>query len=790
MPGSISSQEAARRLGISSDDIAKLVNQEILRPTQKTPAGYLFATTDIERIASNREPTISDEAAQVGVQIQQEVVYSVSALQRLRRRLMILTGLTAAGLLLSVALVTTMFRLYPSQTSDFFGYYYKFNSGGKDAVFRTGPDDFNMVAAVEPVAANTNTNISLAASLTKPIAAMSLLIVKATDGQQYKQIVEVPSYGSGARGLPGRSGQPGTQGLSGQPGTAGLNGRDGAGGQSGANGRNGANGQNGVNGISVADVATTAGDIVIRDAGNVPARLGAGSAGQVLTINGGVPAWMNSTGLTAEADTLASVTNRGASTDSALTLSSSANDFTLGTLRLNGEVITDLSGSGLAVMGTDLNVAGLTNANLSGSAEISNANLENSSVAIDTIGPLDGGGIVSLGGPGLMLSCATCLTGASNIFYVSPASGSGFTIMPGDTFSLTAGLNVTTAGDGGGSVTIATSQTPAFDTVNGLTIVSNGSNSLSIANGKAFGVNNSLIFNGVDGTAFSLPSSSDTLVGRSSSDVLLNKVIAAGSNTITGLTNSNFSGSAGISNANLANSGLSLTGNTGSGSVSLGGGLTFSGGGITAVTASGSTLTVTTNEADTLASVTARGSSTSTNLTFSGGLTFSGSVTFSGLTNCHTLATNASGVLGCGDTTGDGATFTDTSPATIADNDNTELFNDVSKPRITPTFSSQTILVSVHAKFTGGGNGDTDAAVRIVRNIGSAASCSGGLQVGDDSSAFMTNSTDIQSASNTFLDSPATTSPVYYTVCSSVDSRLGSTPVSNRIDVTLIRIGR
>jgi len=72
-----------------------------------------------------------------------------------------------------------------------------------------------------------------------------------------------------------------------------------------------------------------------------------------------------------------------------------------------------------------------------------------------------------------------------------------------------------------------------------------------------------------------IPTGTDTLVARATSDTLTNKTINASNNTISNITNSNLSGSAGITNANLQYSSITINGTP----TSLGGSITVSGGG-------------------------------------------------------------------------------------------------------------------------------------------------------------------------------------------------------------------
>jgi hypothetical protein len=97
-----------------------------------------------------------------------------------------------------------------------------------------------------------------------------------------------------------------------------------------------------------------------------------------------------------------------------------------------------------------------------------------------------------------------------------------------------------------------TNKTLTSPTITGVTFSSSG----TVFNGSTSGSTTLQASATASGT-LTLPAATDTLTGKATTDTLTNKTIAAGSNTITGLTNTNLSGSAGISNANLANSTIS-----------------------------------------------------------------------------------------------------------------------------------------------------------------------------------------------------------------------------------------
>jgi hypothetical protein len=204
----------------------------------------------------------------------------------------------------------------------------------------------------------------------------------------------------------------------------------------------------------------------------------------------------------------------------------------------------------------------------------------------------------------------------------------------------------------------------------GSTAVSLGSSSTSIAGltsvtfaGSSSGTTQ-VLSTAVAGTSvLTLPAATDTLVGKATTDTLTNKTIAAGSNTISGLTNTNLSGSAGITNANLANSTVTVNGS----SISLGSSATVTanttnaltiGTGLSGTSFNGSSA-VTIAIDSTVATLT--GSQTLTNKTISGSSNTITNVSLtSGVTGTLPVANGGTGVTS---STGSGANVLGTAPS-------------------------------------------------------------------------------------------------------------------------------
>ena len=211
--------------------------------------------------------------------------------------------------------------------------------------------------------------------------------------------------------------------------------------------------------------------------------------------------------------------------------------------------------NGLVVTG-DLTINGTTTTINATTITVDDKNIELGSVASPTDVTADGGGITLKGATDKSITWSS----------IGWNSSEDFNLVTGKVYEIngTSVLSSTTLGSGvtGSSLTsvgtIGTGvwQGTLIGSTYGGTGVNNGANTLTMAGSVTHAGAFTQTFTATAATTLTLPTTG-TLATLAGAETLTNKTIAAGSNTISGLTNSNLSGTAGITNANLANSTIS-----------------------------------------------------------------------------------------------------------------------------------------------------------------------------------------------------------------------------------------
>jgi hypothetical protein len=304
--------QVAKKLNLSTKEVYELVKQGIIHPTLKKQ-GMVFKRDEIDVIRANRGLTIAQEASLINTRMEQEAFSTVSLLQNIARGFMYALVSIASILIVLTGVIAYLFKTYPVETSNFFGFYYDYNSKNEPVFIQQEPqiEGSNSVlgittsftatesaiitatesATISAIPIPTPIKTSFVANLLRPVASISLLLVKATDEKQYQQIIKIPA---GLPGVPGSQGLQGKDGKDGKDGAPGIKGDTGAAGETGEAGKQGETGSSGAPGSaasgSVSVVAGSGlsggGDIALGGSKTLSVNAPACASDERLTWNG------------------------------------------------------------------------------------------------------------------------------------------------------------------------------------------------------------------------------------------------------------------------------------------------------------------------------------------------------------------------------------------------------------------------------------------------------------------------------------------------------------------------
>jgi hypothetical protein len=366
---------------------------------------------------------------------------------------------------------------------------------------------------------------------------------------------------------------------------------------------------------------------------------------------------------------------------------------------------------------------------INGSGQFNGAQIQNNSIANTALT----NNSITINGTGISGGGSVALGGTLNLATVygssanTAAQGNVTVTCPSGSGNLSGSGNTITLGSGG--------------TCNALTTVNNPSFSTSVTSPSFTGTGAVTLSSG-GSSALTLDSASNTLV-IAASDTIIQRS-AAGTTTLD-------LNSASATTLAITNAGSGVASLTVEGGITIG-----SGQAITVGSSTGST-------------VSCNGSQFLQGQTVAGGIVTGGT--------CGSLPVRS---------------FIDTTVDAVVDNNTTVYWdnsaeNGNTRPNIKLSDNTKEVFGILTMETQATGTADVEVTARMERSTSPTQSCNTGTAVGGQPGTFASNTNARKSSSATFVDSPATTSTLYYNVCADTDT-VGTTANITRLRMTLFEV--